>query len=198
MDQIKIGKFIAECRKVKGYTQASLAEQLHITNRAVSKWECGHSLPDVAIMLDLCKLLDITVTELLEGEKGMKRNEELLLQMVKEKQEADKRLLRLEWLIGALTLIIVLVPIAIACCVPMEEWLRTVLCFVGLPPFLVACFAMLRIEQVAGYYECKHCHHKYVPTYNNLTMAMHIGRARYMKCPECEKKSWQKKVLTKE
>ena len=76
MDQIQIGEFIAECRKAKGYTQASLAEQLHITNRAVSKWENGHSLPDAAIMLDLCKLLGITVTELLEGEKGMEKNEE--------------------------------------------------------------------------------------------------------------------------
>ena len=75
MDQIKIGAFIAECRKAQGYTQALLAEQLHITNKAVSKWECGRSLPDAAIMLGLCKLLNITVTELLEGERDMERNE---------------------------------------------------------------------------------------------------------------------------
>ena len=68
MDQIKIGKFIAACRKEKGYTQASLAEELGITDRAVSKWETGKSLPDSSIMLELCELLSINVNELLKGE----------------------------------------------------------------------------------------------------------------------------------
>lgn len=198
MDQIKIGKFIAECRKVKGYTQASLAEQLHITNKAVSKWECGHSLPDAAIMLDLCKLLDITVTELLEGEKGMKRNEELLLQMVKEKQEADKHLLRMEILAGIMASIPFIVGCIMGLCIPMEEWQKAIIVLSSMVPLLIAIPFLLRVEQIAGYYECQRCHHRYVPKYKSVFAAMHIGRARYMKCPECEKKSWQKKVLTKE
>lgn len=69
MDQIKIGQFIAQCRKEKNLTQIQLAEQLNITNRAISKWETGKSLPDASLMLDLCKLLDITTTELLTGER---------------------------------------------------------------------------------------------------------------------------------
>ena len=198
MDNMKIGAFITECRKAKGYTQASLAEQLHITNRAVSKWECGHSLPDAAIMLDLCKLLGITVTELLEGEKGMERNEELLLEMVKQKEEADKRLLTLEWVIGILSTIIIITPALVAAFIQAEEWVRMLVSFSGFIPGLIGIFAALRIEQVAGYYECKHCHHQYVPTYNDVCKAMHMGRTRYMQCPECGKKSWQKKVLTKE
>ncbi len=198
MDNMKIGAFITECRKAKGYTQASLAEQLHITNRAVSKWECGHSLPDAAIMLDLCKLLGITVTELLEGEKGMERNEELLLEMVKQKQESDKRMLRLEWVLLAFMVLLVIIPVIIAKTVPMSETWQVVLCFSGLVPCLIGTFAALRIEQTAGYYECKCCHYKYVPTYNDVAAAMHMGRTRYMKCPECGKKSWQKKVLSKE
>lgn len=69
MDQLKTGKFIAECRKEKKLTQAQLAEKLSITDRAVSKWETGKSMPDSSIMLELCKILGITVNELLSGEK---------------------------------------------------------------------------------------------------------------------------------
>ena len=59
MDLIKIGKFIADCRKEKKLTQEQLAEKLYITDRAVSKWERGLSLPDADKMLDLCNILDI-------------------------------------------------------------------------------------------------------------------------------------------
>lgn len=198
MDLIKIGAFIAECRKTKGYTQASLAEQLHITNRAVSKWENGRSLPDVAIMLDLCKLLSITVTELLEGEKGMDRNEELLLEMVKQKQEADKRLLRMEILTGVICSAILIAATVVASYVQIAEVWRVLIVVAGLIPLLVSLPFMIQIEQTAGYYECQCCKHRYVPTFKAVFMAMHAGYTRYMKCPECGKKSWQKKVLTKE
>lgn len=198
MDLVKIGKFIAECRKTKGYTQASLAKHLHITNRAISKWENGHSLPDVSIMLELCKLLGITVTELLEGEKGMERNEELLLEMVKQKQEADKRLLRMEWVTGVICSAILIAATVVASYVQIAEVWRVLIVVAGLIPLLVSLPFMIQIEQTAGYYECQCCKHRYVPTFKAVFMAMHAGYTRYMKCPECGKKSWQKKVLTKE
>ena len=69
MDQIKIGKFISSCRKEQGITQASLAEKLGISDRAVSKWETGKSMPDSGIMLELCTILRINVNELLSGER---------------------------------------------------------------------------------------------------------------------------------
>lgn len=69
MNQAEIGKFIAERRKEKKLTQAQLAEKLNITDRAVSKWETGKSMPDSSIMLELCEILGITVNELLSGEK---------------------------------------------------------------------------------------------------------------------------------
>lgn len=69
MNQIDTGKFIASCRKEKGLTQAQLAEKLSITDRAVSKWETGKCMPDSSIMLELCKILDISVNELLSGER---------------------------------------------------------------------------------------------------------------------------------
>ena len=95
MDQLKIGKFIAGCRKEKGLTQAQLAEKLNITDKAVSKWERGISMPDTAIMLELCGLLGITVNELLSGEKiGMEnneqKNEQLLLDLAKEVERKNK------------------------------------------------------------------------------------------------------------
>lgn len=198
MDMIKIGKFIADCRKVKGYTQASLAEELHITNRAVSKWETGRSLPDAAIMIELCKLLGITVTELLEGEKGMEKNEELLLEMVRQKQAADKRLLRMEIITGVIGVLMLIAAVAVASFVQLPEIWRVLIIVAGLIPLLVAMPFLIQIEQTAGYYECQHCKHRYVPTFKAVFMAMHAGHTRYMICPECGKKSWQKKVLTKE
>lgn len=203
MDQIKIGKFIAERRKANGLTQMQLAESLNITDRAVSKWETGRAMPDTSLMLDLCKELKINVNDLLNGEIVTMENynektENLLLDMAKQKEDADKRLLTIEVLVGVLCLIVLLALAAFASLVEMEEWLKTVLVLIGVAPLLIAAPFMLRIEQTAGYYECKKCHHRYVPKYNNVFVAMHLGRTRFMKCPECHKRSWQKKVLTKE
>ena len=97
MDQIKIGKFIASCRKEQGMTQAILAEKLGISDRAVSKWETGKSLPDSGIMLELCDLLKINVNELLSGERIMaeiydKRAEENLLAMKREVEEKNRQM----------------------------------------------------------------------------------------------------------
>ena len=118
--------------------------------------------------------------------------------MTKQKQQADKRLLNLEIVIGAVCVAVFLALCVIAAYVPMAEWLRAVLIIVGMVPLLVACPYMIKIEQTAGYYECAKCGHKYIPTYKSVFTAMHMGRTRYMKCPKCQQKSWQKKVLTKE
>ena len=95
MDQIKIGKFIAECRKKNNLTQAQLAEKLNITDRAISKWENGKGMPDSSIMLDLCNELKISVNELLSGEmismeNENKKQEQLLLDIAKEVEEKNK------------------------------------------------------------------------------------------------------------
>lgn len=203
MDQIKIGSFIAARRKKQGMTQMQLAEKLGITDRAVSKWENGKSLPDASIMLELCGLLGITVNDLLCGEvvKVENYNKELenhLLEMVRQKEETDRQMLRLEWVIGVLALIILLSCVFAAAYVPMADWLRAVLIVLGFVPFIIGMFYALRIEQVAGYYECAKCHHRYVPTYKSVLWAMHMGRTRYLRCPECHQHSWSKKVISKE
>jgi len=203
MDQTKIGKFIAECRKNKGLTQMQLAEKLNITDRAVSKWENGKSMPDTSIMLELCDILGISVNDLLSGEiitmdNYKEKSEKLLLEIAKQKQEADKRLLLMETLAGIMASIPFIIGILIGLLVPMEEWKQIVIVLSSMIPLLVAIPFLLRIEQVAGYYECQHCHHQYVPKYKSVFIAPHIGRTRYMKCPECNKITWNKKVLNKE
>ncbi len=203
MNQVKIGKFIAECRKKQNFTQMQLAEKLGITDRAISKWETGKSLPDSAIMLELCSLLEITVNDLLSGEVVVmedysKEMENKLIEMVREKEESDRRLLSLEIFIGVLFSVVMFALIMVASLVQMADWLRVFLILIGFIPFVVAVPFMIKIEQIAGYYECAKCGHKYVPTYSSVLWAMHMGRTRYMKCPKCHLKSWQKKVLSKE
>ena len=203
MDQVKIGKFIAECRKKENLTQMQLAEKLNITDRAVSKWETGKAMPDSSIMLDLCDVLGISVNDLLCGEVVAMDNynkelENNLLDMIKQKEQADKRLLSVEVFIGITATIVLFALIFVAAFIQMETWLKISLVVFGFILFLAGCFYALRIEQVAGYYECEHCKHRYVPTYKAVNMAMHMGRTRYMHCPQCGKKSWQKKVLSKD
>ena len=203
MDQLKIGKFIAQQRKTVGLTQAQLAEQLNITDRAVSKWENGKALPDTSIMLALCYLLNITVNDLLSGEVVSMENynkelENNLLEMIKQKEQADKRLLSVEVFIGITATVVLFALIFVAAFVQMSNGLRITLIVFGFVLFLAGCFYAVRMEQVAGYYTCKECGHRYVPTYRAVAMAPHMGRTRHMRCPKCNQKTWQKKVLTKE
>jgi len=98
MNQIEIGRFIAECRKKNNLTQKQLADKLNITDRAVSKWENGKSMPDSSIMIELCNELKISVNELLRGEviemeDYNKKTEELLIELAKQDEEKNKKLL---------------------------------------------------------------------------------------------------------
>lgn len=203
MDQVKIGAFISERRKAAMLTQAQLAEKLNITDRAVSKWENGKSMPDSSIMLELCSELHITVNDLLSGEvvtmdKHNEKTEKLLIEMAKQKEDSDKRLLSLEILIGIFSIIILLGSTMVASLFEMDAWLRILIIAAG---FAVSCVGIgyaLKIEQVAGYYQCAKCHHRYVPTFASVFFAMHINRTRYLKCPHCGKRSWNKKVISKE
>ena len=203
MDQVKIGRFIAQRRRQVNLTQMQLAEKLNITDRAVSKWETGKAMPDTSIMLPLCRILNISVNDLLSGEVVTMEhyNQELenhLLEMAKQKEEADKKLLHLEILIGIFSIIILFGFFFVAVFVPMADWLRIVLIVVGFAISMVGICYALKIEQTAGYYECAKCAHRYVPTYKSVFMAAHVNRTRYMRCPACGERSWQKKVLTKE
>ncbi len=202
MNQIRIGKFIAECRKKKDLTQMQLAEKLGITDKAVSKWERGVAMPDTSIMLELCDILGISVNELLSGEKiimenNNQQNEQLLLDMTKELEQKNKTIWNSMWVIMAVSIIALLAGLMIAAyLIPEGVWqLVTILglCVV----FLIPCFYALKLEVSVGAYKCKNCGHEIVPTYTQALNAMHRGTTRYLKCPKCNKRTWCKKVLKK-
>lgn len=202
MDQIKIGKFIAECRKNNNLTQMQLAEKLNITDRAISKWENGKAMPDSSIMLDLCNELKISVNELLSGEvikmeAYNKKLEQNLIDMVKQKEQSDKKMLRLEIVVGYISSITFFILIFVASYVEMQNWIKILLIALGIITFAIGVYNCIKIEQTAGYYECAKCHYKYVPTYSSVLWSVHINRTRYMKCPKCNQRSWQKKVIKK-
>ncbi|MBE5754285.1 MAG: helix-turn-helix transcriptional regulator [Clostridiales bacterium] len=203
MDQIKIGKFIAECRKKQGLTQLELADKLCVTDRAVSKWENGKSMPDSSIMIELCNILNISVNDLLCGEvvtmdDHKEKLDKTIIEMVKQKEDNDKKLLSLEILIGILSMIILLGFTISAAYIEMADWLKVCLIVSGFIICFIGIYFAIKIEQTAGYYKCAKCGNKYVPSFNKVLFAMHFGRTRYMKCPKCGKKSWQKKVISKE
>ena len=202
MDQIKIGKFISQKRKENNLTQLELAEKLNITDRAISKWETGRSMPDSSIMLKLCETLGISVNDLLTGEVVSESNyskklEQNLLELQRQKENSDKRLLNTEVVMLSLTVIIYVFLVLVVSFNEIEES-TSLLIIIPLTIFVcMMCFLALKIEQQAGYYECHKCHYKYVPDYKSVFWAAHISRTRYMKCPNCNKRSWQKKVVNK-
>lgn len=184
-------------------TQKELAERLNITDRAVSKWETGKAMPDSSIMLELCDILKINVNDMLHGEvvsmeNYTKQQESVLLELVKQKEEADKRLLRLEIVVGALSVAILLSVTALTPYTSFSNVWKVAIIAVGVLLSIVGIAYAIKIEQTAGYYECANCRHRYVPSLNSVLWSMHIGRTRYMKCPRCGKRSWQKKFVGKQ
>ncbi len=202
MNQEKIGVFIARRRKEKKLTQAKLASYLGITDRAVSKWERGKGLPDPVYMLELCRLLDISVNELLTGEfieetKYQQKAEDNLLIMAKQEVKQTKKMFFYENVIGIGSTIIFAILIFMSVYFVENGGIK-ILLFIFAFLFLITGVSIaLKIETEEGYYECQKCHHKYIPSYRQVYFAMHIGRTRYMKCPHCQKRSWQKKIYSK-
>ena len=202
MNLIKIGKFISTCRKDKKITQEELAEKLLVTDRAVSKWERGLCLPDSGKMLDLCNILDINVNELLNGEKinmkdYNKKTEELLVELAKQEEYKNKKMMTDMWVIVIFSFIFYIGIVTLASYALEEGTLQNGVIFASTIVFCIAMFYAFKLEVDAGHYECKECHHKFTPTYFEALIAPHIHTTRYLKCPNCGKRHWSKKVLTK-
>ena len=202
MDQLKIGKFIAECRKEKNLTQIQLAEKLGITDKAISKWERGIAMPDTSIMLELCDILGISVNELLSGEKinmenNNQKNEQLLLDMAKELERKNKTVWTSMWVIMISSMVALFGGVLVAALlIPAGVWqLVAIIGIVIL--FLILCLYALKLEVSVGAYKCKNCGHEFVPTYREALNAMHMSTTRYLKCPECGKRTWCKKTIKK-
>ena len=202
MDQRKIGRFIADERKQHKLTQTQLAEKLGITDKAVSKWERGIAMPDSSIMLALCDILEISVNELLSGEKismenNSQKNEEILLAMAKELEQKNKTVWRSMWVILAVSMVALFASLAAIRFLMSEGVWQIVAALGACVVFLIPCFYALKLEVSVGAYKCKRCGHEFVPTYSKALNAMHMGTTRYLKCPECHKRSWCKKTIKK-
>ena len=202
MDQIKIGKFIAKCRKKQNLTQSQLAEKIGVTDRAVSKWENGKSMPDSSLMLDLCNVLTISVNELLSGEiidvkNSDEKNEKLLLDITKEVQKKDKIIWNAMWVIMIVNMIALFGSVLFAAFIVPEGPWQLVVILAACVVFLIPCFYALKLELSVGAYKCKNCGYEIIPTYSEALWAMHRGTTRYLKCPKCNKRTWCKKVINK-
>ena len=202
MNQEKIGEYIRKLRKENNLSQKEFADKLCVTFQAVSKWENGNCIPDVSNIQELCKILNITINDLFSGcivdmKDNEKKLEENLLEMIRIKEQRDRELLILETFIGVTVSIIMFLCIMIASFVQMDNWIRILLIVFGVIPFVIGICYAIRIEQIAGYYECSNCNYKYIPTYKSVLFSMHFNRTRKMKCPNCNKKSWHKKVISK-
>lgn len=202
MDQVKIGRFIAQCRKAENLTQKQLAEKLGITDKAVSKWERGIAMPDTSIMLELCEILCISVNELLSGEEidmenSNQKNKQLLLDMAKELEKKDRTIWTSMWMMMGISTILLLGGLAVsAFLVPKGIWmLVTILgsCLV----FFIPCLYALKLEISVGAYQCQNCGYEITPTYHEAMMALHRGTTRHLQCPNCNKRTWCRKVLKK-
>ena len=200
MDLNKIGKFIAKKRQEKDFTQESLAEELGISNRSISKWERGICLPDANNLAKLCKLFGVSYNELLSGEeinqKDYQKFAEKKLEEFSEIETAqNKKFLMYEIVIGLISAVACLAFLLVAKYVDMSVAMQVFLIVLGLILLLVGGSFCIKIETEAGKYECKNCGYRYVPKYSAVYFAWHIGRTRKMVCPKCHQKSWQKKVV---
>lgn len=201
MDQIKIGKFIAGERKRKGYTQKQLSERLGISDKTISKWERGNGFPEVSLLLPLCNELEITVNELLSGERVskeeyQKKAEENMMNLVREAQESKKKII-LSTMICGFTIIAAVPLFILSGSLIMDYWIRILLIIIGLIEIVGGISIACILDRDAGAYECPVCHNRFVPDMKSYVMGPHTITKRKLVCPHCQTKRYCKKVLTK-
>ena len=156
MEQEKIGEFIAAQRKEKHMTQKQLGEALGISDKAISKWECGKGLPDISIMVPLCELLEINVNELLSGEhltgdSYSKKAEENMMHLIQETENQKKKIAHgnvfrmIAWIMGNL-----LLPLFLAFTTASQKQFPFSFYF-DLPALITVLFYMFLALFFAGY-----------------------------------------------
>ena len=204
MDQVKIGKFISDERKAKGYTQKQLSELLGISDKTISKWECGNGFPEASLLLPLCNELEITVNELLTGERISQQNykkkaEENMVNMIREKEENKQKIL-LTTMIGVISTITFVTLLLVVCFYTdvITLPIKMVLMVIAISVFGVGLYVAMWGDRKIGYFKCRNCNELFTPTFMQYTMGMHIASTRYLKCPHCKTRTWCKKVMTKE
>ena len=201
MDQIKIGRFIADERKRKGYTQKQLSEKLEISDKTISKWERGNGFPEVSLLLPLCNELEITVNELLSGERVSEEDyrmkaEENMVNLVREAQESKKKII-FSVIISIFSLIASLPLFIISDMGIVEGIARIIFIVIGVIVLFGGIFIACFIDNDAGAFECPECKTRFVPDMKAYILGPHTITKRKLVCPHCGAKKYCKKVLTK-
>ncbi|MDY3062771.1 MAG: helix-turn-helix transcriptional regulator [Bacteroidaceae bacterium] len=201
MDQIKIGKFIADERKTKKYTQRELADKLGISDKTISKWERGNGFPEVSLLLPLCNELNITVNELLSGERLQevdykKKAEENMVNLVKEAQESKKKIV-MSALVATLVIIAAVPLFVIAGAFKMQVWTRALIIGIGIVILVLGIAIACILDRDAGAFECPECKERFVPDMKAYVMGPHTITKRKLTCPKCGCTKYCKKVLTR-
>lgn len=201
MNQIKIGKFIAEERKRKGYTQKQLSERLEISDKTISKWERGNGFPEVSLLLPLCNELEITVNELLSGERVSeedyrKKAEENMVNLVREAHESKKKII-LSAMVCGYTIIAAVPLFIMSGMLAMENWIRALLIIIGIIVIVGGISIACILDREAGAYECPECNNRFVPDMKSYVMGAHTITKRKLVCPHCGVRKYCKKVFTK-
>lgn len=203
MDMNKIGRFISEERKKKNYTQKQLADILNVSDRTISKWECGKGFPEISLLQPLCEELGISVNELLSGErldneKYMKKAEQNMVHLVEEKKENRTKLI-LILLMGIISIIsfVTITVVVNTYAEIISKQAKDILMFIACAIFTVGLLALMEGGRTFGYYKCLHCGETFIPGFINYTIGMNIVAIRMLRCPHCGKWRWCLKVLTK-
>lgn len=202
MDQIKTGKFIKTVRKKKNLTQRDVADRLNISEKTVSKWETGSGLPEVSLMLPLCKLLGISVNELLSGERldeksYFEKAEENIVSLATDKTNPKKKVI-ICTVSCILTLLCAFALGLIAGFINVGLWVRLLLAGIALITIFSDIVLVLLIAVSTEIFGCEKCGQKFVPTLTAYVFGPHTLTRRYLKCPHCGKKSWNKSRIRKQ
>ncbi|MBR5316641.1 MAG: helix-turn-helix transcriptional regulator [Lachnospiraceae bacterium] len=201
MNQIKIGKFIAEERKAKKYTQRELADKLSISDKTISKWERGNGFPEVSLLLPLCNELEVTVNELLSGERlpevdYKKKAEENMVNLVKEAQESKKKII-MSVMVAVLVIIAAMPLFMMAGLLEMQVWTRILLLGIGFVVMAMGIAIACVLDRDAGAFECPECKERFVPDMKSYVMGPHAITKRKLTCPKCGCTKYCKHVLTR-
>lgn len=195
MELNKTGKFIALILKEKGLTQRELAEKLNLSEKTISKWERGVGFPDISLILPLCKCLEIDANELMTGERLQDKQyrinaENNLLKLM------DKTSPKLKYTISTIsaivTILITLGLILLAGFVIEEVWIKILVCVMSVLLVVSNIALILLVAVNTEVYECCHCGEKFVPTMREYLMGANTMKKRYLRCPYCHKKGWNK------
>lgn len=201
MDQKRIGKFISERRRAQGLTQRQLAEALSISDKTVSKWECGNGMPEVSLMLPLCRALGINVNELLSGERldgaqYFERAEDNMLGLVRDRTSAKTRVIAAV-VSAAVTVLAALALILVAGFAEVPVGVRLLLVGIAAAVLFSDVAVVVLIAVNTEIYECAACGEKFVPTLRAYICGPHTLKRRRLRCPHCGKKCWDRSHIRK-